>query len=165
MYYSKPHKPQTNYTPNKNTIRPLPPSISKTTSKPHYLTTQISEQSSGKPTGVEDIYQISNNVLVQKKPGWQFTTDPGFVTQLNHNAIPGTKPVIPQWQFTTEPAFVTKMKTKPSSFKPKPTKKPFPLTTSKSTIKFSSKPTLLVTPPNVKGTTIYTTTARLVSNI
>ncbi|KAI4459274.1 transmembrane protease serine [Holotrichia oblita] len=156
---SKPHKPQTSYTPNKNTIRPLPPSISKTTSKPHYLTTQISGQSSGKPAG-GDIYQISNNVLVDKKPGWQFTTDPGFVTQLNHNAIPSTKPAIPQWQFTTEPAFVTKTKTKPSSFKPKPTKKPFPLTTSKSTIKFSSKPAVLVTPPNIKGTTIYTTTTR-----
>ncbi|GJQ83319.1 hypothetical protein Trydic_g15957 [Trypoxylus dichotomus] len=154
---SKPHKPQTiNYPPNKDTTYPLLPSISKSTSKPFTSITNSFLQ----PTST-DSYHISTNALVHKKPGWQFTTEPGFVTQLHHNAIPGVKPAAaPQWSFTTEPSFVTKTKTKPSSFKPKPTKKPLPLTTSKSTIKFSSKPTSLVTPSIIKGTSVYTSTSR-----
>lgn len=77
------------------------------------------------------------------KPGWQATTEPGFITSLNHNSIhSGSKPNVLQWQVTTEPGFVTRIKTKPSSNKPKapkPSKKPLQVTTSKSTVKFSTK--------------------------
>lgn len=81
----------------------------------------------------------ANSILVgtYTKPGWQSTTEPGFIT--SHNSITnnyGSKPPQP-WQFTTEPNFVTRVKAKPnaSSFKPKPkpTKKPILYTTKYGT--------------------------------
>lgn len=44
-----------------------------------------------------------------------------------------------QWQITTEPGFVTRFKVKPSSSKPKPTKKPFQGNGSKNSTKYGNK--------------------------
>ncbi|XP_018563896.1 serine proteinase stubble-like, partial [Anoplophora glabripennis] len=86
-----------------------------------------------------DAFAMANSISIghYTKPGWQSTTEPGFITSLNHNSMQhGDKPST-QWQYTTEPGFVTRVK-KPSSFKPKnkPTKKPVSNTT-----KFATKST------------------------
>ncbi|KAJ8982467.1 hypothetical protein NQ317_000425 [Molorchus minor] len=90
-----------------------------------------------------DAFEISNSISVHyTKPGWQSTTEPGFITSLNHNSIQhGNKPSS-QWQFTTEPGFVTRVK-KPTSYKPKnkPTKKPVQSSTNKNATKYAAKPT------------------------
>lgn len=72
--------------------------------------------------------------------GWQATTEPGFITSMDRNSIQqdsGKQGA--QWQFTTEPGFVTRFKIKPSSNKPKPTKKPFPGNLGKNSTKHGNK--------------------------
>lgn len=66
------------------------------------------------------------------KPGWQTTTEPGFITSLGQNEIQAAAKPGTQWQATTEPGFVTRFKLKPSSNKPKSTKKPIQSTTNKN---------------------------------
>ncbi|CAH0559163.1 unnamed protein product [Brassicogethes aeneus] len=85
----------------------------------------------------------SINIGTYTKPGWQSTTEPGFITSLNHNSIQNEQKPNAQWQFTTEPGFVTRVKAKPTSFrpKPKPTKKPIQISTIKNTTKFNAKNT------------------------
>ncbi|XP_022900363.1 serine proteinase stubble isoform X2 [Onthophagus taurus] len=117
-----------------------------------------------KPPLTQSGYHVANSILVHSKPGWQTTTEPGFITLLNNqNTISTqTKPVT-LYQFTTEPGFVTKQKTKPPYNKPtKPTKKPLSFTTGKSTIKFSSKTTSTSTTTTTKPTTRLTTTIQSV---
>ncbi|XP_018576128.2 serine proteinase stubble-like, partial [Anoplophora glabripennis] len=95
-----------------------------------------------------DAFAMANSISIghYTKPGWQSTTEPGFITSLNHNSMQhGDKPST-QWQYTTEPGFVTRVK-KPSSFKPKnkPTKKPVSNTTKFATK--STRPTTTKRPP------------------
>ncbi|XP_049821198.1 serine proteinase stubble [Aethina tumida] len=87
-----------------------------------------------------DAFSVANSISIghYTKPGWQSTTEPGFITSLHHNAIQtGVKTT--QWQFTTEPGYVTRVKAKPSSFKPKPkpTKKPIQVVGGKNTTKLT----------------------------
>lgn len=91
-----------------------------------------------RPMGTDE-FTLSNSIAVYTKPGWQSSTEPGFITSLDHNSIYDDKS---QWQFTTESGIVTRVK-KPSSNKPKnkPTKKPVPSTTNKYTTKYGMKNT------------------------
>ncbi|XP_044262847.1 serine proteinase stubble isoform X1 [Tribolium madens] len=91
----------------------------------------LSSRNPTQPPRHTDALSGANSIAigVYTKPGWQSTTEPGFITSHNQNSIQsGSKP---QWQVTTEPAFVTRVKAKPSSYKPKPkpTKKPIQNTT------------------------------------
>lgn len=87
-----------------------------------------------------DEIQLSNSISVYTKPGWQSSTEPTFITSLDHNSIQHEDKS--QWQYTTESAIVIRVK-KPSSNKPKnkPTKKPVPSTTNKYTTKYGVKVT------------------------
>lgn len=87
-----------------------------------------------------DEIQLSNSISVYTKPGWQSSTEPTFITSLDHNSIQHEDKS--QWQHTTESAIITRVK-KPSSNKPKnkPTKKPVPSTTNKYTSKYGVKNT------------------------
>ncbi|KAJ8927390.1 hypothetical protein NQ314_020166 [Rhamnusium bicolor] len=162
----KPIKPVINYNTGKSrpTSRPQPSHSTK--SKPVTTSPQISSlqtiaasmnvrpgSSSRLPTQPPrqsirpmstDAFAVANSISIghYTKPGWQSTTEPGFITSLNHNSIQHGDKSTYQWQFTTEPGFVTRIK-KPSSFKPKnkPTKKPLQNTTNKYTTKYSTKST------------------------
>lgn len=87
-----------------------------------------------------DEFTLSNSIAVYTKPGWQSSTEPGFITSLDHNSIHHEDKS--QWQYTTESGIVTRIK-KPSSNKPKnkPTKKPVPSTTNKHITKYGVKST------------------------
>ncbi|KAJ8944598.1 hypothetical protein NQ318_006012 [Aromia moschata] len=96
-----------------------------------------------------DTFDVANSIpeVHYTKPGWQSSTEPGYITSLNLNSIQhGDKSTSSLWQFTTEPGFVTRVK-KPSSFKPKnkPTKKPVQNSTNKNTTKYGTKPTRITT--------------------
>ncbi|CAG9769588.1 unnamed protein product [Ceutorhynchus assimilis] len=82
-----------------------------------------------------DAFSLSNSILAPyTKPEKQPSTE---VVNLNQNSIQSDSKPGTGWQFTTEPGFVTRNK-KPTSFKPKPnkpTKKPLP-----NSSKYPTKP-------------------------
>ncbi|KAF5280670.1 hypothetical protein FQA39_LY05318 [Lamprigera yunnana] len=101
------------------------------------------------PIGADTFSPINFSLAFSTNPGWQATTEPGFITSHNQSS----KPNVLLWQITTEAGFITKVKHKPSHKpKPKPTKKPIQLTTNKNIVKFSSKPTRIPTTSRPKPT-------------
>ncbi|XP_044761886.1 serine proteinase stubble [Coccinella septempunctata] len=90
----------------------------------------------------------SNNQYSYTKLGWRSTTEPGFITSVQHNSISTEPSPGLHWPQTTEPSYV-RTKFKPNMNKMKPTKKPI---YNKVTNKYGFKPT--------KGTT---TTKRPIS--
>ncbi|KAG5891848.1 hypothetical protein JTB14_032898 [Gonioctena quinquepunctata] len=86
-----------------------------------------------------DSFPVSNSILVYTKPGWQMTTEPGFITS-NHHASNHGDELNVQLQFTTESGAVTRVK-KPTKPKNKPTKKPLQSIADKYTMKYGVKTT------------------------
>ncbi|KAK5649734.1 hypothetical protein RI129_000763 [Pyrocoelia pectoralis] len=95
------------------------------------------------PISTDSFSAVNFSLAFSTNTGWQVTTEPNFITGHNKNSShQASKPNALNWHVTTEPGFITKHKNKPSyKPKPKPTKKPVQVTTSKSPVKFSSKPT------------------------
>lgn len=96
---------------------------------------------------------ISAAISQTRPAGWYSSTEPGFITSNNqnnniHSSLKPSTSLLNQWKVTTEPVFITRTKTKPSNNihkpKPKPTKKPVPSSTFKSTIKFVTKTTTTI---------------------
>ncbi|XP_068911889.1 serine proteinase stubble isoform X1 [Tenebrio molitor] len=137
--------------------RPPTPPPGHTVAASVHVRPNLSSRNPTQPPRHTDALSGANSISigVYTKPGWQSTTEPGFITSHNQNSLQsGSKP---QWQFTTEPAFVTRVKAKPSSFKPKPkpTKKPIQVTTKHGSKGTTTKATTK-RPPTPTSTVVNT---------
>lgn len=133
------------------------PSSSQVTFRPHVVSTSLNLRTnvsakiptqpprhSSRPMSTDSLV-VANSIHV----GWQASTEPGFITSMKGE----DKQSGGHWQITTEPGFVTRFKVKPSSSKPKPTKKPLQGGGTKNSTKHGNK----VSRPTVAPVTTTTT--------